>query len=48
MVCHQVFWTSSLSLFLFISNDFTKFGVEVMLSGVALSLAEGILKEPEE
>ncbi|UCE65185.1 MAG: hypothetical protein JSU85_09920 [Candidatus Zixiibacteriota bacterium] len=31
-----------------ISDDFTKFGVEVMLSGVALSLAEGILKEPEE
>lgn len=31
-----------------ISDDFTKFGVEVMLSGVALSLAEGILQEPEE
>jgi hypothetical protein len=31
-----------------ISDDFTQFGVEVMLSGVALSLAEGILKEPEE
>jgi hypothetical protein len=31
-----------------ISDDFTRFGVEVMLSGVALSLAEGILKEPEE
>ena len=31
-----------------ISDDFTKFGVEVMLSGVALSLAEGILNEPEE
>ena len=28
-----------------ISDDFTKFGVEVMLSGVALSLAENILKE---
>lgn len=27
-----------------ISDDFTKFGVEVMLSGVALSLAEDILK----
>lgn len=26
-----------------ISDDFTRFGVEVMLSGVALSLAEGIL-----
>ena len=31
-----------------ISNDFTRFGVEVMLSGVALSLAEGILEEPKE
>jgi hypothetical protein len=29
-----------------ISSDFTKLGVEVMLSGVALSLAEGII-EPE-
>jgi len=28
-----------------ISDDFTQFGVEVMLSGVALSLAEDILKE---
>jgi hypothetical protein len=26
-----------------ISNDFTRFGVEVMLSGVALSLAEDVL-----
>jgi len=26
-----------------ISGDFTKFGVEVMLSGVALSLAEEII-----
>lgn len=31
-----------------ISNDFTQFGVEVMLSGVALSLAEGILEEPKD
>jgi hypothetical protein len=31
-----------------ISDDFTKFGVEVMLSGVALSLAEGILEEPKD
>ena len=30
-----------------ISSDFTKFGVEVMLSGVALSLAEDILKTDE-
>jgi hypothetical protein len=28
-----------------ISSDFTKFGVEVMLSGVALSLAEDILEK---
>jgi len=28
-----------------ISSDFTKFGVEVMLSGVALSLAEDILQK---
>ncbi|HUU45979.1 MAG TPA: hypothetical protein VM118_09615 [Acidobacteriota bacterium] len=28
-----------------ISGDFTKLGVEVMLSGVALSLAEGLLGE---
>jgi hypothetical protein len=28
-----------------ISSDFTKFGVEVMLSGVALSLAEEIIKD---
>jgi hypothetical protein len=28
-----------------ISSDFTKFGVEVMLSGVALSLAEDLLQE---
>lgn len=28
-----------------ISDDFTKFGVEVMLSGVALSLAEEIFRE---
>jgi hypothetical protein len=32
-----------------ISGDFTKLGVEVMLSGVALSLTEGLLKdEPPE
>ncbi len=30
-----------------ISDDFTRFGVEVMLSGVALSLAEDILKDSE-
>ncbi len=30
-----------------ISSDFTKFGVEVMLSGVALSLAEDILDKEE-
>jgi hypothetical protein len=30
-----------------ISSDFTKFGVEVMLSGVALSLAEDILQKDE-
>ena len=30
-----------------ISSDFEKLGVEVMLSGVALSLAEEILKEDE-
>jgi len=30
-----------------ISGDFTQLGVEVMLSGVAMSLAEGIIK-PEE
>ncbi len=30
-----------------ISEDFTKFGVEVMLSGVALSLAEDILSSDE-
>jgi len=29
-----------------ISGDFTRLGVEVMLSGVALSLAEDILKNP--
>ena len=28
-----------------ISDDFTQFGVEVMLSGVALSLAEDVLKD---
>lgn len=28
-----------------ISGDFTKLGVEVMLSGVALSLTEGLLKD---
>jgi hypothetical protein len=28
-----------------ISGDFTKFGVEVMLSGVALSLAEEIIEK---
>ncbi len=31
-----------------ISDDFTQFGVEVMLSGVALSLAEGILDKTDE
>lgn len=31
-----------------ISSDFTKFGVEVMLSGVALSLAEDILNMDED
>ena len=31
-----------------ISSDFTKLGVEVMLSGVALSLAEDILGDHEE
>lgn len=31
-----------------ISSDFTKFGVEVMLSGVALSLAEDILDREEK
>jgi hypothetical protein len=31
-----------------ISSDFTKFGVEVMLSGVALSLAEDILDMSED
>jgi hypothetical protein len=30
-----------------ISDDFTRFGVEVMLSGVALSLAEDILKNSD-
>jgi hypothetical protein len=30
-----------------ISTDFTQLGVEVMLSGVALSLAEEILSDPE-
>lgn len=30
-----------------ISDDFTKFGVEVMLSGVALSLAEDILRDDD-
>ena len=30
-----------------ISGDFTKLGVEVMLSGVALSLTEGLLKEDD-
>jgi hypothetical protein len=30
-----------------ISGDFTKLGVEVMLSGVALSLAEGLLKDDD-
>lgn len=31
-----------------ISDDFTRFGVEVMLSGVALSLAEDILRDDEK
>lgn len=31
-----------------ISDDFTKFGVEVMLSGVALSLAEDILRDDKK
>jgi hypothetical protein len=31
-----------------ISSDFTQLGVEVMLSGVALSLAEDILSDSEE
>ncbi|MDD4050728.1 MAG: hypothetical protein PHR28_02360 [candidate division Zixibacteria bacterium] len=31
-----------------ISSDFTKLGVEVMLSGVALSLAEEIISPPKE
>jgi hypothetical protein len=31
-----------------ISDDFTRFGVEVMLSGVALSLAEDILKDNDQ
>ena len=31
-----------------ISDDFTQFGVEVMLSGVALSLAEDILKDKDK
>jgi hypothetical protein len=31
-----------------ISSDFTKLGVEVMLSGVALSLAEEIITPPED
>ncbi len=31
-----------------ISSDFTQLGVEVMLSGVALSLAEEVLKEKEK
>ncbi len=30
-----------------ISSDFTRLGVEVMLSGVALSLAEGIMKSED-
>lgn len=30
-----------------ISSDFTQLGVEVMLSGVALSLAESIIEDPE-
>ena len=31
-----------------ISDDFTKFGVEVMLSGVALSLAEDVMGEQKK
>jgi len=31
-----------------ITGDFTRLGVEVMLSGVALSLAEDLLDRPEE
>ncbi len=31
-----------------ISSDFTQLGVEVMLSGVALSLAEEVLSEPNK
>jgi hypothetical protein len=31
-----------------LSDDFTKLGVEVMLSGVALSLAEGIFSDDKE
>ena len=31
-----------------LSGDFTKFGVEVMLSGVALSLAEEIIEKSKE
>jgi hypothetical protein len=31
-----------------ISGDFTNLGVEVMLSGVALSLTEGLLKKDEQ
>lgn len=31
-----------------ISSDFTKLGVEVMLSGVALSLAEGIINKDSD
>ncbi len=31
-----------------ISSDFTKLGVEVMLSGVAMSLAEEIISPPED
>lgn len=31
-----------------ISSDFTKLGVEVMLSGVALSLAEGIISKDND
>ncbi len=31
-----------------ISGDFTKLGVEVMLSGVALSLAEGLVEKPKK
>lgn len=31
-----------------ISDDFTRFGVEVMLSGIALSLAEDILKDDDQ